>query len=79
MSSVCGNIDPKVSVPIIASVLKSHTRIGNSVLSPKNDTTQDEQPDMSICEPLAPRSLLTVGCKSPTGAPASLNVSKKRT
>ena len=40
MSKVCGNIDPNVSVPIIASVLKSHTRTGNSVLSPKNYTTQ---------------------------------------
>ena len=55
MSSVCGNIDHKVSVPIIASVLKSHTTIGNSVLSPKNDTMQEEQPEMSICDPLADR------------------------
>ena len=54
MSSVCGKMDPKVSVPIIASVLKSHTRIGNSVLSPKNGTMQDEHPKMLICEPFAP-------------------------
>ena len=64
-------MDPKVSVPIIASVLRSHTRIGNSVRSPKNETTQDDHPKMSICEPLAPSSFLAVGCKSPTGALAS--------
>ena len=48
MSSVCGNIDPKISVPMIASVLKSHTRMGNSVCSPKNETTQNEHPMMPI-------------------------------
>ena len=38
---------------------------------------QEEHPEMSICDPLAPRSLLAVGRKTPTGAPASLNVLKK--
>ena len=66
MSKVCGSTEPKVSVPIIASVLKSHTRMGNSVWSPKNDTTQDEHPNMSIDEPLAPLNFL--------GAPARTKV-----
>ena len=74
MSNVCGRIDPRVSVPIMASLLKSHTRIGNSVLSPKNETTQDEHPEMLICEPFAPRNFLTVGRRSPTGAPATTRV-----
>ena len=57
ISSVCGNTDPKISVPMIASVLKSHTRMGNSVCSPKNETTQSEHPEMSIRDPLAPPSV----------------------
>ena len=38
---------------------------------------QEEHPEMSICEPLAPRGFMVVGHRTPTGAPASLNVSKK--
>ena len=43
ISSVWGNMDSRVSVPIIASVLRSHTRIGNSVRSPKNETRRASQ------------------------------------
>ena len=74
MSKVCGSTEPKVSVPIIASALKSHTRMGNSVWSPKNDTTQDEHPNMSIDEPLVPRNFLGVACSAPTGSPALTKV-----
>ena len=37
--------------------------MGHSVWSPKNDTTKDEHPNMSIDEPLAPRNFLEVVCK----------------
>ena len=34
-SKVCDSIEPKVSVPIIASVLKSHTKNGELRLEPQ--------------------------------------------
>ena len=74
ISRVCGSIDPNVSVPMMASVLRSHTKTGNSDRRPKNDTMQDEHPEIVIGDPLAPRSLLSVGRNTPTGAPALSSV-----
>ena len=42
ISKVWGNTDPMVSVPIMASVFRSHIGIGNSVCRPMNDTMQWE-------------------------------------
>ena len=74
ISRVCGSIHPNVSVPMMASVLRSHTKTGNSVRRPKNDTMQDEHPEIVIGDPLAPRSFLSVGHNTPTGAPAFSSV-----
>ena len=48
MSSVCGNTDPKISVPMIASVLKSHTRMGNSVCSPTQERDHTERAPQDV-------------------------------
>ena len=67
----CSETPPSVnSSPFFISRVCGSIDPNVSVRSPKNYTMQDEHPKISIGEPLAPRSLLSVGRNTPTGAPA---------